>query len=142
MFTPTDLLKQYVKEAFAKASIPAPEQRIRTWTDHARDLARENFPVLRTNAGSGIFILRESIENLDAKTHENLVAWFEDFDDWQRAQFVAQVRQAAEELSAQADARTSTIGAKALDSIKQYQVGRVEDLLVRRLGTPSRSRTW
>lgn len=40
MFTPTDLLKQYVKEAFAREGIAASEQRIRTWSDFRRDLAR------------------------------------------------------------------------------------------------------
>ena len=31
MFTPTELLKQYIKEAFAKEGVPASDQRIKTW---------------------------------------------------------------------------------------------------------------
>jgi hypothetical protein len=40
MFTPTELLKQYVKEAFALEEIAASDQRIKTWSDYRRELAR------------------------------------------------------------------------------------------------------
>ena len=42
MFTPTELLKQYVKEAFARESVPASDLHIYTWTDYRRDLARRS----------------------------------------------------------------------------------------------------
>jgi len=34
MFTPTELLKLYVKEAFNREGIPAPDDRISTWSDY------------------------------------------------------------------------------------------------------------
>lgn len=40
MFTPTELLKQYLKEAFAREGVPASDLRIRTWHDYRRELAR------------------------------------------------------------------------------------------------------
>lgn len=43
MFTPTELLKQYLKEAFAREGVPAPDMRIRTWTDYRRELGRSTF---------------------------------------------------------------------------------------------------
>jgi Cdc6-like AAA superfamily ATPase len=50
MFTPTELLKQYLKEAFAREGVPASDLRIRTWFDYRRELARTTFGVLRTAA--------------------------------------------------------------------------------------------
>jgi hypothetical protein len=47
MFTPTDLLRQYVKEAFARENIPASDERISTWDDFRRDVARHRFGILR-----------------------------------------------------------------------------------------------
>ena len=43
MFTPTELLKQYVKEAFARENIPASDLRIETWSDYRRELIATNF---------------------------------------------------------------------------------------------------
>jgi len=51
MFTPTELLKQYLKEAFAREGVPASDLRIRTWQDYRRELARNAFGVLRTTTG-------------------------------------------------------------------------------------------
>lgn len=51
MFTPTDLLRHYVKEAFAREGVPAPDSRIRTWNEHRRDLARRSLPILKSSSG-------------------------------------------------------------------------------------------
>ncbi len=57
MFTPTELLKQYVKEAFARENIAASDLRIRTWPDYRRELARNKLGILRTSTGRGSFVL-------------------------------------------------------------------------------------
>jgi len=38
MFTPTELLRLYVKEAFNREGIPAPDDRIRTWAEFREEL--------------------------------------------------------------------------------------------------------
>ena len=43
MFTPTQLLKEYVQEAFAREGIPSSDRNIKTWENHRRDLARNEF---------------------------------------------------------------------------------------------------
>lgn len=83
MFTPTELLKQYLKEAFAREGIPAPDQNIRTWSDHRRDLARQTFGVLRTATGGGTFILKDAIQTLQSDANAQPIAWYEDFQSWQ-----------------------------------------------------------
>lgn len=67
MFTPTELLKQYLKEAFAREGVPASDLRIRTWQDYRRELARNAFGVLRTASGSGTFVLKDGLPSLSAE---------------------------------------------------------------------------
>lgn len=104
MFTPTELLKQYLKEAFAREGIPAPDQSIRTWTDHRHDLARKTFGVLRTSAGGGIFQLKE-VASLQIAASAQPTSWFEDFQSWQGATYRAELLDAAQALA------SSTVGA-------------------------------
>lgn len=95
MFTPTELLKQYLKEAFAREGVPASDQRIRTWQDYRRELARNTFGVLRTATGGGTFVLKEGLPSLSPEALDNPIQWFGDFDAWQRNTFVQELHEAA-----------------------------------------------
>lgn len=109
MFTPTELLKQYVKEAFAREGVPAPEQRIRTWVDHRRDLARRALPILRSASG-GTMVMNERSEALLPGTFTDQIAWFEDFDAYQKTAFVEGMVVDAETLAGSADATIARLG--------------------------------
>jgi hypothetical protein len=88
MFTPTELLKQYLKEAFAKEGVPAPAQRITTWFDFSRDLARNRFNVLRSaNSRSG-FVLKPSVSYLTAEVQVSSFQLFQEFFTWQVRRYV------------------------------------------------------
>lgn len=135
MFTPTDLLRQYVKEAFALEGIAAPEQRISTWTDHRHVLARNRFGILRTTAGSGIFVLKEAALTVTAAALDQPTSWYEDFDHWQKATWLSAIRQAAEELRDDADPSVSGLAVPALESLAEAgpeTVGEVVIALSRR----------
>lgn len=67
MFTPTELLKQYVKEAFAKENIPASGQRLKTWEEYRRHLARNVLDVLKTSSSGGSLVLKNSLSILNQK---------------------------------------------------------------------------
>lgn len=95
MFTPTELLKQYLKEAFAREGIPASDRRLRTWNEYRRELARNTFNVLRTASGGGAFVLKERIPSLYPNTQEQPIQWFEDFDIWQRKAYMQELTDAA-----------------------------------------------
>jgi hypothetical protein len=97
MFTPTDLLRQYVKEAFAKEEVPASDLRIQSWADFRRDLARNRFGILRTAAGTGSSVMKDDLDSLQSSTLSAQTRWFEDFERRQ-AQFFW------DDLSLQADA--------------------------------------
>lgn len=95
MFTPTELLKQYLKEAFAREGVPASDMRIRTWQDYRRELARYTFGVLRTASGGGTFVLKDGLPSLRAEALDSPIKWFDDFDTWQRNIYVQELHEAA-----------------------------------------------
>ena len=120
MFTPTELLKQYVKEAFARESIPASDDRITTWSIYRHELARNVLGVLRTGAG-GAFVLKETAETLGDDAPVNAIIWFSDFNEWQRDTFISEIRMAAQELSKISDSKFATIGGRLLKIVNRAE---------------------
>jgi len=98
MFTPTELLKQYLKEAFAREGVPASDLRIKTWQDYQRALARNTFGVLRTASGGGSFVLKESIQSFNADALNRPIQLFVDFNSWQHTVFIQDLLLAAQML--------------------------------------------
>lgn len=123
MFTPTELLKQYLKEAFAREGVPASDQRIRTWQDYRRELARNAFGVLRTASGGGTFVLKDGLTNLTDAALERPIQWFEDFDAWQRKAYVQELREAAAQLHDAKAPEVLSIGARLQDILSRAADG-------------------
>ena len=119
MFTPTELLKQYLKEAFAREGVPAPDMRIRTWTDYRRELGRSTFGVLRTATGGGTFVLKEAIETLVPDASDTPIAWFDDFEAWQKTNFISDLRQAALGLSENPTSNIAAVGKRLMDILER-----------------------
>ena len=79
LFTPSDLLKVYLKEALNRESVPAADERIQTWGTYQRSLARpECFGLLRVGNRRGPFRYTEE-RLLTAKTNKELLAFGEGF---------------------------------------------------------------
>jgi hypothetical protein len=112
MFTPTELLKQYLKEAFARENVPASDQRVRTWSDYRRELARNRLGILRDSTGSGSFVLREPLDDLARETISRQTEWFADFQSWQRSFFWDDLRTTAHSLSDNPDRAAAGVGAR------------------------------
>jgi hypothetical protein len=112
MFTPTELLKLYVKEAFNREGIPAPDARIMTWSDFREDLARKVFGILRTSANSSALVMKEGAGSLAPTTIINQIAWFDDFNNWQKLAFWDDLRQAVQRLVEDKDEAVRQVGAK------------------------------
>lgn len=93
MFTPTELLKQYLKEAFAREGVPASDSRIRTWSDYRHSLARDTLGILKRSSGGGTFILKDGLNSLNIKAHNHPIDWFNDFNTWQRKLFVQEFQE-------------------------------------------------
>ncbi len=123
MFTPTELLKQYLKEAFAREGVPASDLRIRTWQDYRRELARNVFGVLRRASGGGTFVLKDGLTSMTDAALEHPIQWFDDFDEWQRKAYVQELREAATQLH---DAKTPdvlSLGARLQDILSRAADG-------------------
>ncbi|WPL15736.1 hypothetical protein Thiowin_00653 [Thiorhodovibrio winogradskyi] len=118
MFTPTELLKQYLKEAFAREGVAASDQRIRTWDNFRRELARQTFGVLRTGAGGGIFVLKEDLESLGPQALQQPIPWYQDFDAWQRGAYLQELRDASAALAASTSADAVALGERLSKPLK------------------------
>jgi hypothetical protein len=112
MFTPTELLKQYLKEAFAKEGIAASDQRIKTWRDTRHDLARNVFTVLKSGSGSGSLVMKESLPSITQSAVVDSTHWFEDFDGWQRSAFLDRLSNSGKALKDDPDSQIAKLGAR------------------------------
>ena len=110
MFTPSELLKQYLKEAFAREDVPASDLRIKTWQDYRRELARNVFGVLRTASGNGLFILKDNLQNLRAEAFDHPTRWYDDFSTWQRNAFIQDLYEAASRLRDTRETEIQSLG--------------------------------
>jgi hypothetical protein len=79
MFTPTDLLRGYLKEAFSRQHIAASDERVQTWSQRRRLLGRDVLGVLRSETG-GRLTLRDERPLLADVSADKLIAFFEAFD--------------------------------------------------------------
>ena len=113
MFTPTELLKQYVKEAFARENIAASDLRIQTWSDYRRELARNRLGVLRTSSGTG-YVLKDGLQSLNHETMDRQIKWFDDFERWQASQFWSELELQAKRLSANPEPSTAVLGSRLM----------------------------
>lgn len=111
MLSPSELLRQYVKEAFAREQVPASDHQIQVWDVFRRDTARNRLGILRSANSSGA-ILKEGLQNLQPATIEDQISWFEDFDTWQKQAFWAELKDHAERVAASEDPEVRTLGTR------------------------------
>ena len=116
MFTPTELLKQYLKEAFAREGIPASNLHIQTWRDYQLELAKSTFGILRSASG-GFFVLRDSHPILHPGTEDRLTDLFADFDAWEKSIYLTSLKDAAGILSKSPMTEGRTWGEKFATSL-------------------------
>lgn len=111
MFTPTDLLRSYLKEAFAREDVPASDNVIRTWTVHRHDLARNTFGLLRVGGSGGRFVARDDAPTLRDEAADQ-IAWFKDFQSWQTDVFWSDLTFAAEFLASSESDDARSLGTR------------------------------
>lgn len=119
MFTPTELLKQYVKEAFNREDIPASDLRIQTWSDFRRDLARNQLGILRTTSGSGAFVMKDSLRSLSPSTLAAQTTWFDDFTRWQRDAFWSELQARAQSLADNPEPTVARLGQRLAEAVSR-----------------------
>lgn len=81
MFTPSELLKHYLKEAFNREKVPATDARIQTWASYRTTIARNTLGILRS-ANSGRFTLKPGQNYLSEELVLDPLPWFQAFKDF------------------------------------------------------------
>lgn len=81
MFTPTELLKSYLKEAFNRESVPASEEHITTWDSYRNKLGRDVLRILRTSKFESGFLLSQDVKTL-RDDFDNPIELFHEFHIW------------------------------------------------------------
>jgi UvrD-like helicase C-terminal domain len=115
MFTPTELLRQYVIGAFSREGVPAPDDRMKTWGDYRLELGKK-VRVLPT-VGRGGIVMVDDPEQLKPATLAAMTEWYGAFDSHQKAAFVAQLRQEGERIAATDGAGIATLGRQVLAAV-------------------------
>lgn len=116
MFTPTELLRLYVKEAFGKEGVPVHDARLRTWDDYRREIGRGAMRILRNGRGGGL-VLKPDDALLLPETLIEQIAWYEAFDAFQQANFVEQLTAEATRLAEADDAGAAALGQQIVAAI-------------------------
>lgn len=93
MFTPTDLLKHYVKEAFNREDIPASDQRIKTWDSFRGELGRNALGILQSATSEGKFIYKPNLQLLFTAVGMFPDKWFDAFSRFHNERIYSQLVQ-------------------------------------------------
>lgn len=122
LFTPTELLRLYVKEALGKEGVPAHDDRLHTWDDYRSNIARNELGILSRGKGGGLVMPRIADDSwLSAEALANQIGWFEAFDGWQAERFVLQLLEEAERLKSADNPRASAFGKRIGETIDRSQ---------------------
>lgn len=116
MFTPTELLRLYVKDALGKEGVPVHDQRLKVWDDYRRQVSRNDLGILSTGTRSGM-VIKPDLPVFLSGTLQNQIEWYEEFDAFQKEQFATQLRVEAERLAATADPRLAATGRRVVGMI-------------------------
>lgn len=94
MFTPSELLKHYLKEAFNREQVPASDALIKTWMVYRTDIARNKLGILRT-ANSGKYTFKPDMANLATAVEADPRTWYQAFADFHDQRLKTQLKDGA-----------------------------------------------
>ncbi|MGF1731231.1 ATP-binding domain-containing protein [Photobacterium kasasachensis] len=117
MFTPTDLLKHYLKEAFAKEQVPASSEQIKTWENYSNHLGRNVLSVLQST-GSGGFV-KKNVQHLNLTASSSLPSFYESFIGFHKSSVIRELFVSIDLLSKLESKDLENIN-PALKSIKKH----------------------
>lgn len=98
MFTPTELLEGYLSEAFNREGVPAPKDRVWTWSQFSMDFGREEARLLRKSNNRSGFFLDEQAFHLAPKVHAAPTEWINRFEEWLSEEHMKELRRASDRL--------------------------------------------
>ena len=98
MFSPTELLEHYLREAFARDNVPASQQRIQTWSNFRNDLATRVLGLLRSGRRTQGFLRDDKARHLSDHALRNQPDLHTAFDEFQFKIFHAELDRALQSL--------------------------------------------
>lgn len=101
MFTPSELLKHYLKEAFNREQVPALGTHITTWINFRNIIARNTLGILRT-ANGGRFTLKNDQSFVSTTVVQDASIWYEAFQQFHESRLRQQLLDGLEIVSAAA----------------------------------------
>lgn len=101
MFSPAELLKQYLGDAFNQEGVPDADN-VRTWDKERRDIARNVLNILRSN-NSGRFQFEENTSLLIDGTSRGIASLHDEFDAYVEANVVKRCNDALSSLLTTSD---------------------------------------
>ena len=117
LFTPTELLKQYVKEAFNKEGLAASDKHIRVWEEFRDIIARDELGLLRTSARKGPFVKRPDQSYLKPEVVDD-TKWYEEFRNFLDSSVAEELRSDAAFLAKSDAADLSVISGLLEDTLE------------------------
>lgn len=128
MYSPTELLKLYLREAFNREQVPASEGNLRTWEKERRDLARNVFGLIKVNSDSPGFEFDASARNLIDESSPGLSALFDSFAEFANNVITDRVSQAFDALASSPDGEAKSAAATARTTISASAVLEAKDV--------------
>lgn len=120
MFTPSDLLKHYVKEAFSRENVLASDEHIKTWSKRRHELARATFGILKTGNG-GTCILKEDRQFVPMDINDDPRQWFADIKSVHQGRLLASLKEGANLLKDLAPNLQDPVVHKLLTTVEELR---------------------
>lgn len=126
MFSPTELLEHYLREAFARDNVPASQARIKTWANFRNTFASQVLKLLRTGKTGSGFIRDDALSVLSSEAQKNLPGFHDTFYQAQFDQFQAEIEASISQLR---ESGSETLHAIALELNRRFDRGAASSLL-------------
>lgn len=91
MFSPTELLEHYLREAFARDNVPASQERIKTWANFRNGFATQVLGLLRTGKAGRGFVRDDELVVLADEALRNQPSFYDAFHRAQFGQFRSEI---------------------------------------------------
>lgn len=131
LFSPTELLKQYVRENFNREGVPASEDNIKTWSQYRVEVARDYLGLLNTTNRKGLFVLADGKSDYlaDRCGSSRDAAWYDAFIAFYWDSLSSDLASEANTLSRSPDSSVNHVGVK-VSGILSSQRGRMDARLI------------
>jgi hypothetical protein len=121
-------LKLYLKEAFAKEQVAAPDRMMKTWAEFRTDVAQGALGILSTsNVKAGK--LQKHLPIIMEETEPQQVEWFDDFQAWLAAAVWDECRAHAQRLSGDRDPAVARLGRRLSQELAGSPIDLVSEII-------------